>query len=313
LTSNSTPANARPAKVLCLGIAVQDFVMRVAQFPAPGMKAAAEEMLVISGGCAANAAVAVARLGGRAAYAGPLGGPPGADPISDRIVADLASEGVDTAGVVRVSGATAPLSAILIDHSGERLIATHRSEKLNAARAADPAALLTGVDAVLADNRFEDFTLPILAQACERQLPIVLDADKPMNLGDPILAAATHVVFSAEALSKTTGRDDLAAALSQMSRHTAAFLAVTDGPGDMLWLAGGDIRPMPAFAIAAVDTLAAGDVFHGAFALALAEGRDAVSAMRFAAAAAAIKCTRFGGIGGAPTRAEVDVFLVKRI
>ena len=69
---------------------------------------------------------------------------------------------------------------------------------------------------------------------------------------------------------------------------------------------GGALRRMPVFAVEAVDTLGAGDIFHGAFALALAEGRDEVAAMRFGAAAAALKCTRFGGIAGTPRRAEVE-------
>ena len=72
------------------------------------------------------------------------------------------------------------------------------------------------------------------------------------------------------------------------------------------------MRTMPAFAIEAIDTLAAGDVFHAGIALALAEGRDEIAAMRFGAAAAALKCTRFGGSMGAPTRAEVDAFLAKQ-
>jgi sulfofructose kinase len=66
---------------------------------------------------------------------------------------------------------------------------------------------------------------------------------------------------------------------------------------------------MAVFPVAAVDTLGAGDTFHGAFALALAEGCDLLTGMRFAAAAAALKCTRFGGIAGTPTRTEVDAFL----
>jgi sulfofructose kinase len=66
---------------------------------------------------------------------------------------------------------------------------------------------------------------------------------------------------------------------------------------------------VPAFPIQPIDTLAAGDVFHGAFALALAEGHEEAQAMRFAAAAAAIKCTRFGGISGAPGRAEVEALM----
>jgi sulfofructose kinase len=66
------------------------------------------------------------------------------------------------------------------------------------------------------------------------------------------------------------------------------------------------------FKVDAVDTLAAGDVFHAGIALALAEGRDAVSAMRFGSAAAGLKCTRFGGSMGAPTRKEVDAFLARQ-
>ncbi|MDR0440933.1 MAG: PfkB family carbohydrate kinase, partial [Candidatus Accumulibacter sp.] len=58
-----------------------------------------------------------------------------------------------------------------------------------------------------------------------------------------------------------------------------------------------------------VDTLAAGDVFHGAFALALVEGKNIEDAARFACAAASLKCTRFGGRLGCPTRAEVEEFL----
>ncbi len=67
------------------------------------------------------------------------------------------------------------------------------------------------------------------------------------------------------------------------------------------------------FSIKAVDTLGAGDAFHGGFALAVAEGRDVVEAMRFGAAVAGIKCTRLGGPTGSPTRAEVEAFLTERL
>ena len=71
-------------KILCAGIAVQDIVMRVQNFPAPGTKVPASEFIITGGGCAANAAVAIARLGGRVAFAGPLGG--SNDAVSDRIL-----------------------------------------------------------------------------------------------------------------------------------------------------------------------------------------------------------------------------------
>jgi len=107
----------------------------------------------------------------------------------------------------------------------------------------------------------------------------------------------------------STGLKDYGAALKKFGEVYKGFLAVTDGPDGVYWLDGGEVRHMPAFKVEAVDTLGAGDTFHGAFAIALVETGDTVAALRFAAAAAALKCTRFGGMMGAPTRAEVDAFL----
>jgi sugar/nucleoside kinase (ribokinase family) len=166
-----------------------------------------------------------------------------------------------------------------------------------------------GADVVLADNRFPNFVQPICEAARERNIPIVLDADKPTQDSDVLFCLASHVIFSAEALRGTTGEHDLGIALARMAAQTKSFLAVTHGPQDMLWWDGARVCRMPVFPVEAADTLAAGDVLHGAFALALAESDGAVDALRFGAAAAAIKCTRFGGIAGAPRREEVDAWL----
>src|SRR5262249_55155785 len=142
-----------------------------------------------------------------------------------------------------------------------------------------------------------------------RGIPVIVDGDLAGPLKHPLFARASHVVFSAEALRASSQAGDLPAALRLAAQVMGAFVAVTPGPGGGPWFDGHGVRRMPALPVAAVDTLAAGDAFHGAFALALAEGRDEVAAMRFAAAAAALKCTRFGGIAGAPERAAVDALL----
>src|SRR5262249_59119629 len=111
---------------------------------------------------------------------------------------------------------------------------------------------------------------------------------------------APPVVFSSECLRATTGLDALGAALAAMAGTTPSFLAVTQGPRDVLWRDGAALRKCPVFAVEAIDTLGAGDVFHGAFALALADGSDVGTALRFAAAAAGLKCTRLGGSMAAP-------------
>jgi sugar/nucleoside kinase (ribokinase family) len=295
---------------LCAGIAVQDIVMRVQDFPAPGAKVSASEFVITGGGCAANAAVAIARLGGRAAFAGPLGG--GDDQVSSRIVTDLTAEGVDCSGAVRVDGATASVSLILLDVEGEKTIATRRGIRLGNVRPANAAKLVADVDAVLVDNRFPEFVTAVCRAAQAREIPIIIDLDQATQPDDPLLKLGTHVVSSAEALLGTTGLSDNGAGLQRLAEHVSGFLAITDGPNGIYWLDKGRLRHMPAFKVKAIDSLGAGDAFHGAFTLALAEGRDLDSALRFASAAAALKCTHFGGGAGAPKRAEVEEFLKQR-
>jgi sugar/nucleoside kinase (ribokinase family) len=288
---------------------VLDHVYRLPHFPKPGSKMRAIEFLAIAGGCAANGAIAIRRLGGRARLAAPLGGPAGADAVGDVIVARLEREGIDLSGVTRAADMSSGTSAILLDASGERSIVTHRDLRLAESRVADPDRLTQDVDAVLVDNRFVDFVIPAALSARRRNIPVVLDADRPSGVVPQLLAAATHVIFGADALRSSTGIDDFAAALRKARGMTDAFLGVTDGARGVFWLDGAELAHFPGFAVEAIDTLGAGDVFHGAFTLALAEGQGESDAMRFAAATAALKCTRFGGGSAAPERAAVEALM----
>ena len=312
MSSLDTRDGARAPAILCAGIIVLDEVFQVEQFPEPDGKTQAKAFFAVNGGCAANAAVAIARLGGRASLCGPLGGPRGSDDNGDRVLAALAREAVDCHDCVRVAGLASPLSAIFIDARGDRMIVTYRDERIANAQAREPERIVAAADAVLADNRFPAFVQPICQAARARGVTVVLDADKPTTVSDDLFRIATHVIFSSECLRATTGLDDLAAGLARIAEASGAFLAVTNGPADVLWRAGSELRHSPVFALPAIDTLGAGDVFHGAFTLALAEGRDVAVAMRFAAAAAGLKCTRLGGSSGAPTRAEVEELLAGR-
>jgi sulfofructose kinase len=176
-----------------------------------------------------------------------------------------------------------------------------------------PDRLVSAADAVLVDNCFPNFVVPLCRAAMARGIPVVVDADHPADDRQPLLKTATHVIFSADGLRAACRVDDLAAGLAHMGKLTDAFLAVTNGPGPVLWhdRVCATIRKIPVFAIETVDTLGAGDVFHGAFGLALVEGRSVENALRFAAAAAGLKCRRFGGSSVAPRRAEVEALLAQ--
>jgi sulfofructose kinase len=311
LTSASADSAPRRPAILCAGIIVLDEVFRVERFPGADAKTQAQDFFVVNGGCAANAAVAIARLGGRAALAGPLGGPAGADGNGDRVLTALAREQIDCGGCERVAGVSTAISAIFIDARGERMIVTYRDDRLAAATPADPQRLVDAADAVLADNRYPEFVRPICVAARARGRTVVLDADRPTQVSEDLFRIATHVVFSSECLRATTGLDDLGAGLARIAHETSSFLAVTNGPQDVLWRDGATLRSLPVFPVLAVDTLGAGDVFHGGFTLAVAEGRDIPAALRFAAAAAGLKCTRLGGSAAAPYRGDVEALLAR--
>jgi sugar/nucleoside kinase (ribokinase family) len=308
--SSANGAHA-PRRILCTGIIVLDEVFRVEEFPKPDGKVQASGFFVVNGGCAANAAVAIARLGGQVALAGPMGGPEGEDPNGDRVLKAFAHEQIDCSFCQRLDGLATALSAIFMNARGDRTIVTYRDERIATTVPVDPDAIVAGADAVLADNRYPAFVRPICEAARRRKLPVVLDGDRPTYEDDPLFHTATHVVFSSECLRATTGIADLGEGLKRIARKTDAFLAVSNGPDDIVYLAAGALAHLPVFKIAAVDTLGAGDAFHGGFVLALAEGANEVDAMRFGSAVAGIKCTRLGGSAGAPTRPEVEALLAR--
>jgi sugar/nucleoside kinase (ribokinase family) len=286
---------------------VQDIVMRVDAFPRPGTKVQASDFVITSGGQSGNAAVAIARLGAATRYIGALGATD--DEVANRIVATLTREHIDCSGAIRVPGAQSSVSLIMIDGTGEKMIATRRDQGLNQAAPADATAAVADIDAVLLDNRYPNISVPIAAAAKARGITRVLDLDRPAPPDDPLVQDCTHVIGSADAMRESTQTTDNAEAVRKFSAAYKGFLALTDGPDGVYWREGGEVRHMAAFKVEAIDTLGAGDTFHGAFTFRLVESGDEVDAIRFASATAAIKCTRFGGLMGAPSRAEVEAFL----
>ena len=161
----------------------------------------ASDLVATTGGCAANAAVAVARLGGRARFSGPVG----TDDASRRFLDALAKTGVDPSGVLAVEGGSISVSGIFIDRDGEKMVATLHGRGLDGATPPDAAALVADIDVLLVDNRFPEFVEPICRAAAARGIPVVLDVDKATRLDDPLFATASHLIFSSEALTATTG------------------------------------------------------------------------------------------------------------
>jgi ribokinase len=264
------------------------------------------EMLQIAEGMASSAAFAVARLGGKASLWGAVGD----DDTGTRITTDLADDGVDTSGMRRVKGARSAVSTILIDDNGERLIVPFYDRNLHENPQPITDEKIGPFDAVLVDVRWPELAREVLLAARRAGKPAILDGDVAADgVIERLAPAASHIVFSqpaAERLART--KDVAAAARALKQRFPHAFISITAGENGCYWFDDGDrvIKHLPALHVTAIDTLAAGDIFHGAFALMIAEGRSIEDAMRVSAVAAAIKCTVFGGRKGAPTRADVS-------
>jgi sulfofructose kinase len=295
------------ATVLCVGIATLDFIYAMEEMPKTAEKHRATDLVMVSGGIAANAAVAVARLGGNAILASRLGD----DVTGVEILNELHEEDVDCAYVRGFPGTHSPVSTILVDKAGERLIVSYRDARYPTKPHWLPDELPSEVDAVLADTRWEQGTIKMFRAARAKAVPAVLDGDRAPRR-DEVLELATHVAFSEQGLRELSGVADPREGLDKLKGNKGAWYAVTVGADGVFFLENGQIAHEPAFEVAAVDTLGAGDVWHGAFALALAERQSERAAVRFASAVSAIKCTRFGGRLGTPKRREVEAFLRDR-
>lgn len=292
--------------LLAVGAPVWDTILKVPMIPPPPAKVLAEACIETAGGTASNGARAIARLGGRIEYWGRVGN----DAVGTRIIAGLKQAGIGVRQIRRVRGGRSTISTILVQADGERLVVPYYDGALDPDPDWLPVTTLGRFDLVLVDTRWPAGAAHVLDAARAQGVITVLDADTTPEaiLGD-LAPRASHVVFAQPALLAFARHDDFDTALRRAAARLPGFVGVTLGARGFRWIEKGSVRKVPAPKVKAVDTLGAGDTFHGAFALGLAEGMNVETAARFACAAAALKCTRFGGVEGAPTRQEVRRFM----
>jgi sulfofructose kinase len=298
--------------LICLGHAALDRIYTVPHLPEGSTKVRATAYREVGGGMASSAACAIARLADPARHRVEFWGRVGDDSAATIIARDLARFGVDTTHLRTYPGRMSSQSAVMVDPAGERMIVNYRGDVPTDDVAWLPLDRVGDAAVVLTDVRWLEGARALLDAARAARVPSVLDAD----LGDvPIVRAlvplAEHAVFSEPGLRNWSGHDDLERALREAVDAGARVAGVTRGADGSTWLVGGALRHVPTVRIEVVDTLGAGDVFHGAYAIAIAEGKTVLEAARFASVAAAIKCSRHGGRAGAPARSEVDTLLAE--
>jgi sulfofructose kinase len=290
--------------VLCAGNAVLDYVYGLDEMPSLPEKYRANNLTVVGGGMAANAAVAISRLGGKAMLAARVGH----DLTGREIISGLQVDHVDCSLIRIMPGRRSTVAAIMVNAKGERMIVSYADPTMPLETNWLPTRLPEGTAAVLGDTRWDEASAHIFRLARDAKVPSLLDGDRAPSHPD-VIDLPTHVAFSVQGLREITGIDDPVEGLLARSKTAANWLAVTVGAQGVYFIENGKVVHEPGFKVDVVDTLGAGDTWHGAFALALAEGMPERQAVRFASATAALKCTRFGGRAGIPARAEVNAFL----
>ncbi|MBS7695946.1 MULTISPECIES: PfkB family carbohydrate kinase [unclassified Chelatococcus] len=307
-TSADLTALAPQTRIICLGHCALDQTWQVDSLLTRGnQKMPAQGYHVVGGGMAATAAVAVARLGGKAAFWGRAG----QDLAGEAMKRELVAEGVDASSLRLIDGALSSLSAIIIDAAGERQLVNFRGDLPDDADWL-PLHEIASASAVLVDPRWPAGALALFQAARRAGVPTVLDGDvTETDAFQHLLPLTDHAIFSENGLAQFTGLD-VEKGLARAATYGCRITAVTRGEAGVTWLEEGRLHHLPAFPVVAVNTNGAGDTFHGAYALAIGAGLGSRPAFSFAAAAAALKCTRPGTRAGIPGLSECLAFEAAR-
>lgn len=293
-------------RLLMVGMSCLDQFWQVESFPPVHSRTPARAYRTQGGGPAATAAVTAARLGAEVT----LWSLHGDDANGKALMGELERYGVDVSAVRAVAGAITPVSAVLGTPGGERYIFPYRDAKLAALGSDWDVRGLETFNCVLADTRYHRLSERALREAGRQGVPSVGDFGDAAEW--PLARYVSHLIASEECARAVAGdawdAERLEPALALVRQFEGQAVGVTLGEKGFVYDAGAGICQTPAYAVAVADTTGAGDVFHGAYAYALAAGWDAGERARFASAAAALSC-RGVGREAIPTLDEVLSFL----
>lgn len=295
--------------ILVIGSSNTDMIARVPRIPSPGETILGGQFSTAAGGKGANQAVAAARAGGKVCFIGCLGN----DALGDDAIRGLAREGINIR-YLRRKRAASGVALIFVARDGQNCIAVAPGANAQLLPA-DIKRAQSAFDA--ADMLLLQLETPLPAvtaaikQAKKADLPVILNPAPVQRLSDDVLRCVSILTpneTEAGMLTgvKATNEAGARRAAQVLHRRGVKTVIITLGARGAFVSSEGFQEIMPAFQARAVDTTAAGDVFNGALAVALAERLDLRAAVRFANAAAAISVTRLGAQPSTPTRKEID-------
>ena len=294
--------------IVVVGSLNMDLVVHTPRHPQPGETILGGDFGAYPGGKGANQAVAAARLGGMVTLVGRAG----KDAFGESLIQTLAQDGVSTAHVGRSAEAATGVALITVDASGQNTIVV----------APGANGQLTPEDVAAAEEVFAGAGVVVMQLECpvpavqravalarKHDAQVILNPAPAQPLAGSLLKDLDYLIPNQGELALLTGEADLRAAARQLRQTGVRHVAVTlGGEGVFLLDEAGEFQ-LPAHVVKVLDTVAAGDAFVGAFAVALTEGRPAREAAVWGNAAGALAVTRSGAQPSLPRRAELEDFL----
>ena len=302
--------------IVVIGSSNTDMIIKVSRIPKPGETVLGGRFSTAAGGKGANQAVSAARAGGNVTFVARIG----IDMFGDQSLAGFQADGIDTTHVLRDENEPSGVALIFVDDQGENSIAVASGCNASLSPADVQAAkdTIAGATMLLMQLEVPVETVEAAAEiAAETGVPVILNPAPAQPLSDSLLgniSILTPNESEAELLTGIAVTDEVSAAdaaRALMAKGINRILITFGARG--VYIASDDFTGLiPAFRVDAVDSTAAGDVFNGVLATALAEGLTLTDAVRFAQAAAALSVTKLGAQLSAPTHKEIEQFLIEQ-
>jgi len=311
------PGDAMKPRIVVIGSSNTDMIIQAPRIPAPGQTVLGGRFSTAAGGKGANQAVAAARAGAQVTLVARVGD----DAFGRQALSGFERDHIDTRFVVRDEQAPSGVASIIVDDHGQNAItvAPGANANLSPRDVARAAKAISAADAVLLQLEIPlDTVRAAIEIACEQNVRVILNPAPACVLPDEMLRGVDVLTPNEIEAGMLTGSEvgdeaaDAARAAVLLRGRGAGTVIVTLGPRGVIVEGPDHGGHIGAFAVEAVDTTAAGDVFNGALAVALAEGRSLPDACRWACAAAALSVQCLGAQPSAPTREAIERFLADR-
>jgi sulfofructose kinase len=298
----------KPFDVVGMGLNSIDHLCLVPRYPTSNSKMKIERFSKQGGGQVATAMVALSRWGVKTKYIGKVGD----DDLGQLSLDLIRREGVDISSVTVEPNVLNQFAFIIAEaSSGDRTILWHRDDRLMYRPAELREEDVCAGKLIHLDGHDIRAAIQCAEWAKRAGIPAVLDVDKLEPLTPELIRNVDFVVTSSRFPSLFTGISDREEAFIELQKHTSGFLCSTLGPDGAMALVEGEILHVKGFKIKAIDTTGAGDVFHAGFIYGLLRNWEVSEILRFANAAAALKCRDLGGRNGIPTLQEAQNLLME--